>query len=81
TYSLKKQFLLGTDILVIPVLKDKQKTVKGYLPSGQWRHLLTGQLYEGKKEATFKAPLGTPAVFIKEESSWKEGLLNKLKGL
>ena len=81
TYSLKKQFLLGTDILVIPVLKGKQKTVKGYLPSGQWRHLLTGQLYEGKKETTFKAPLGTPAVFIKEESSWKEDLLTKLKGL
>ena len=77
TFDIKNQFLLGSDILVMPVLKSRQILVKGYLPKGKWRHLFLNKVYSGPKTIELKAPLGTPAVFIREESAWKEELLKK----
>tara|TARA_Y100001954_G_scaffold52958_1_gene56469 strand:- start:7481 stop:9661 length:2181 start_codon:yes stop_codon:yes gene_type:complete len=77
TFDLKKQFLLGEDILVLPVLESRQILVKGYLPKGKWRHLFLNKVYYGSKTIEIKAPLGTPAVFIREDSVWKKELLTK----
>ncbi len=72
TLQYEKQFMLGDDVLVFPVLKKKQNKVSGYLPKGNWKHVLTKEEYSGGKEITIDAPLGQPAFFIKKESPWEE---------
>ena len=66
-----KEFMLGSDILVIPVLKQGATEVKGYLPSGVWQHYFTKQVINSSGEwYDFNAPIGRPCV-------WK--LLEKIK--
>lgn len=66
------QFLLGSDILVAPALKQGAQQVKVYLPAGEWRHLFSNVIYEGGKTYRVKAPLGQPPVFIKTDSPWNK---------
>ena len=62
--DLQYQFMLGSEILVLPVLKKGAKTVRGYLPKGLWQHFFTKKITESVGEwRTFEAPLGQPAVF------------------
>ncbi|MDQ0644720.1 alpha-xylosidase [Microbacterium murale] len=43
---LDRQYMLGPDLLVAPVLSDSGE-VEFYLPEGEWTSLLTGQAVEG----------------------------------
>ena len=62
--NLDYQFMLGNDILVIPVLEHGAKTVRGYLPAGKWQHFFTKEILESKGEwRVFDAPLGKPCVW------------------
>lgn len=76
TIQYEKQFMLGDDVLVFPVLKKKQTKVKGYLPKGEWIHVISNKEYSGGKEITVDAPIGSPAFFIKKDSHWKEAFQN-----
>ncbi|KAK1319354.1 putative alpha-xylosidase 2 [Acorus calamus] len=81
-YSLSyQQFLVGTEILVVPVLDKGRKEVKAYFPlSGgcSWQHIWTGKIYGSSNhsnhhnsqgfETYVKAPIGNPAVFVKSGS-------------
>ncbi len=71
------QFLLGEDLLVAPKLKKHGKRVKVYLPKGDWQHLFSQKVYKGRQYYRVKAKLGTPPVFVKTTSVWKETLLIK----
>ncbi len=66
--NLQNQYLLGEDILVIPVIQEGKTNVKGYLPEGEWQHFFTKKVYQGKNWQTFDAPIGEPAIFIKKGS-------------
>jgi len=44
---LDRQYLLGPDLLVAPVLHEEQ--VEYYLPAGRWLQLLTGEVREGNR--------------------------------
>ena len=59
-----EQFMLGDSVLVAPVLAPGQSTVQVTLPPGTWRHLITGQVFQGDATITVDAPIGTPAAFI-----------------
>jgi alpha-glucosidase len=66
-----QEFMIGTELLVTPVLKPKSDEVDVYLPQGQWVHIWSDQIYgnvERGKNITISAPLGEPAVFYKYES-------------
>jgi alpha-glucosidase len=68
---LQYQWLLGSELLVAPVLDEGADQVRLYLPAGDWTHLWTGETF-GSPTGTWTdiaAPLGRPAVFAKRDSA------------
>lgn len=67
-----QQFLVGTEILVVPVLDKGRKNVQAYFPKGEkypWKHIWTGNVYKQQgSEACIEAPIGYPAIFVKDGS-------------
>ena len=53
-----QEWLLGTDLLVAPVVKKGATTRKAYLPEGCWQLHGTGKEYDGQTSVTVAAPLG-----------------------
>ncbi|KAL5546613.1 hypothetical protein UlMin_006300 [Ulmus minor] len=80
-----QQFLIGTEILVVPVLDKGQNHVKAYFPIGEtctWQHIWTGELFTNQGfEARVEAPIGYPAVFVKSGSVVGETFLKNLTEL
>lgn len=78
-----EQFLVGTEILVVPVLDKGKGVVKAYFPEGEsceWKHVWTGKLYpERGFETWVDAPIGYPAVFVKSGSEIGETFLENLR--
>ncbi|MFK7969953.1 MAG: alpha-glucosidase [Bacteroidia bacterium] len=73
------QFLLGADLLVVPVMAPDATEVKACIPGGNWEHIWTGKTYSvtgNCKEVTVAAPMGQPGLFIRKGSEW-EGFLRK----
>jgi alpha-glucosidase (family GH31 glycosyl hydrolase) len=67
--------MLGDDLLLAPILTAQAQSVTAALPEGTWIHLFGQQEYEGTEQYEIKAPIGTPAVFIRKESPLLQGLL------
>ncbi|KAL7598928.1 hypothetical protein Lser_V15G26063 [Lactuca serriola] len=78
-----EQFLVGEEILVVPTLDKHRKNVKAYFPVGEscvWKHIWTGDLYDIKgSEALIEAPIGYPAIFVKDGSVVGENFLRNLR--
>ncbi|KAL2501900.1 Sulfoquinovosidase [Forsythia ovata] len=78
-----QQFLVGTEILVVPVLDKGKEMVKAYFPGGEnctWKHVWTGKLYSKKgSEAWVEAPIGYPAIFVKDSSKIGDTFLKNLR--
>ncbi len=47
TYGIEDEFMLGSSLLVAPVLRDYTAVRKVYLPRGRWFDLYTGAIYGG----------------------------------
>lgn len=65
-----QQFLVGSEVLVVPVVDKGRNQVKAYFPAGEdWQHIWTGRIFSppmsSGMEAWIYAPLGYPAVFVK----------------
>lgn len=61
-----RQFMLGQDLMVVPVLDPGQSHVMADLPGDTaWVHLWSGESY-GPGTHTVAAPLGQPPVFFRE---------------
>ncbi|OIT08222.1 PREDICTED: uncharacterized protein LOC109227727 [Nicotiana attenuata] len=77
-----EQFLVGTEILVVPALDKGKENVKVYFPIGEsssWKHIWTGKLYSTQgSDAWVEAPIGYPAIFVKVGSPVGETFLEKL---
>jgi alpha-glucosidase (family GH31 glycosyl hydrolase) len=72
--ALNYQYMLGSELMVAPVLDPGADAVKVYLPAGKWLHLWTGNRYGSTQRGVYEtvsAPIGEPGVFYKEGS--KEG--------
>lgn len=74
------EYLLGRDILVAPVIREKVYSRTVYLPNDDWVHLFTGKKYQGGI-ITVPAPIGLPPVFIRDTSQWKESLLSAIRSI
>ncbi|MBI3396634.1 MAG: alpha-glucosidase [Spirochaetia bacterium] len=76
-----QEFLLGSDVLVAPVLDSGAASVNVYVPQGRWIHLWSGKEYGGSR-GTFvnvEAPIGKPAVFLRAESKLAHDLPEELR--
>ncbi|MDQ3830484.1 MAG: alpha-glucosidase, partial [Candidatus Tectomicrobia bacterium] len=81
TYSLRYQFMYGSELMVAPVLDRDATRVRLYLPSGDWIHLWTGESMSapGGRWVEVAAPLGKPAVFYRKGSPVGEQFVTALK--
>lgn len=70
SWEIDNTYMLGSDILVAPIMNYKERGREVYLPSGEkWRHLFTGKEYAGGATYYVAAPLEQIPVFIKESAS------------
>jgi alpha-glucosidase len=70
-YGLDYQFMVGSELMVAPVLDPGEDAVEVYLPAGRWVHLWSGREYGTRTTGvyeTVRAPVGEPAVFYREGS-------------
>lgn len=92
-----QQFLVGTEMLVVPVLDKGRSTVTAYFPmsdGGLWKHVWTGDEFGGRtsrggvgegmshgSEAEVEARIGFPAVFVRVGSTVGERFVRNLRDL
>ncbi|HPY12413.1 MAG TPA: alpha-glucosidase [Sphaerochaeta sp.] len=69
-YATKDAYLLGSDMLVAPILEEGARRRSVVLPDDQWVHLLTKEEYSGG-EYVVEAPLLCPPVFFRKESAFR----------
>jgi alpha-glucosidase (family GH31 glycosyl hydrolase) len=72
SYDMSKyEYLLGSDLLVAPVVEANNSTRKVYLPGEniEWVHFWTGKVYRSGMEVTVDAPLGQIPVFYKSNNA------------
>lgn len=65
TWAVHDQYLLGSDLLVAPVLTEGATRRALYLPEGDWFHVWTGARHEGPAWVEVEAPIGAPPVFAR----------------
>src|SRR5688572_26526154 len=66
TYLVADQYLVGSDLLVAPVVKDGMRNRHVYLPAGaQWINWWTGEQLEGGKQHWIEAPLDRLPLFVR----------------
>jgi sulfoquinovosidase len=82
--GLEYQFMVGSELMVAPVLDPGKQEVALYLPVGEWVHVWSGRTYGSRSEGVYEtvgAPIGEPAVFYKKGSAagaqFREDLENK----
>jgi len=82
-YGLKYQWLIGSEIMVVPVVDEGDNDVNAYLPAGEWVHVWTGDVYasepNGRWHENVPAPMGQPGVFYKQGSPVGETFASNLR--
>jgi len=68
-HDVKYQYMLGSELLVAPVIEPNQNTWKVYLPEDDWIHLWSGVEYQGGF-IVVDAPLGNLPVFYRKNSKF-----------
>lgn len=76
----RRQFMLGPDFMIAPVLEEGARSVAAYLPAGRWTHLWTGETFATDGDTVqVDAPLGEPGVFFRAGSAAGRDLRNRLR--
>jgi alpha-glucosidase (family GH31 glycosyl hydrolase) len=82
-YSINyQQFMVGSELMVAPVLDQGQAKVHLYLPAGEWVHVWSGQRYGNADKGAYidvAAPISQPAVFYRAGSAAGEKFVSGLK--
>jgi len=66
TYLINDQYMVGSDVLVAPVVKEGMQTRGIYLPKGaEWIDWWTGEKYESGKTHYLKTPLERLPIFVR----------------
>jgi len=65
TYNLDDQFMIGTDLLVAPILTAGQTQRMVYLPQGSWYDFWSRKKYVGGSMIRTEAPLDVVPTFIR----------------
>ena len=75
-------FLVGSELLVAPVLEPGVEQVRAYLPAGRWVHVWSDQEHGDERSGpwvTVPAPLGQPAVFHRQGSAVGDAFRARLR--
>ncbi len=81
-FTVSDEFMLGKDLLVCPVVSEKQETRDILLPPGKWRDAWTGKTYSGTLLKAHPAPCPGIPLFIREENKTLfENLSSGLKNI
>jgi alpha-glucosidase (family GH31 glycosyl hydrolase) len=64
--AIDDEYMLGSSLLVAPVVEGGAVSRSVYLPPGRWFDVWTGTGYDGGATITVDAPLGSPPVFSKD---------------
>jgi alpha-D-xyloside xylohydrolase len=66
--GLDGQFLLGKDLLVVPIFDDGDEPVhrRFHVPAGEWTDLLTGERYQGPGWHSIEVPLERMPVLVRD---------------
>ncbi|MGH4036944.1 MAG: alpha-glucosidase [Sphaerochaeta sp.] len=78
-FDVKDEYLLGSDVLVAPVVEEGAIYRRVIIPEDDFIHLFTGKKYR-KGEYLIDAPLLSPTVFYKEDSPFKS-LFEQIKDI
>jgi alpha-glucosidase len=65
TFQCSDEFLLGSQVLIAPILRPGKSHRSVYLPEGSWYDYWTGQKYEGGQYHLISADLDTLPLFVK----------------
>ena len=65
TLNLDDEFMIGSDLLVAPIVKPDVTARLVYLPKGVWYDYWTNKKYEGGAVIRIDAPLATVPVFVR----------------
>ena len=65
TYNIDDQFMVGSDLLVAPIVKPDLTSRLVYLPRGVWYDYWTGKSYAGGTAYRVEAPLETVPMFVR----------------
>lgn len=76
---IRRQYLLGENLLVCPVTKKGAGSVRVYLPAGEWEHAFTGARFRGQARHTIACPFGSPAVFLRLGGAHCDALRESLR--
>lgn len=68
--TIDDQYLFGSDMIVAPVLKKRQKRRRLYLPENGWIGLFDG-IVRNKGWHILPAPFGYPPVLVRKDSAWE----------
>ncbi|SCZ12813.1 alpha-glucosidase [Microvirga guangxiensis] len=81
TYGLRYQYLLGPDLMIVPVVDKGTTSVEVYWPEGaEWTDLWTGASAGRAGEWTrAPAPVGRPAVFLRKGAESTNEIIEGLK--
>ena len=64
-WELQDQYMFGSKYLVAPILHLNEVERDVYLPAGRWKNVNNGEILEGGKTVTVKAPIEEIPVFEK----------------
>ncbi|MCR5741643.1 MAG: alpha-glucosidase [Gammaproteobacteria bacterium] len=79
TYTIRDEFMYGSDILVAPILRPKEEKRKVYLPKGNWVEFFTNKEYTGGTYEV-ESKIGKPLAFYKKESKFNN-LFKEMGGI
>ncbi len=81
-WDARQEMMLGSELIIAPVVDQGAKEVTAYLPAGKWVHLWSQNVYgstTGGSEVRVAAPIGEPAVFYRNGSADGAALVKALK--
>lgn len=65
-WDLDDQYMFGPDVVVAPILYEKQTSRRVYLPKGSWKGMFDGEIQEGSQWVICQAPIDQIPVFVRE---------------
>jgi alpha-glucosidase len=66
TYLISDEYMVGSDVLVAPVVKEGMRNRDVYLPTGSaWINWWTGERFEGGRQINVQAPLNQLPLFVR----------------
>ncbi|MDG0791803.1 DUF5110 domain-containing protein [Cohnella ginsengisoli] len=71
-FNLCDQFLVGTSLLVAPILRPSTEYRPVYLPAGEWIDFWTGERHEGGRTILAHAPIDVLPLYVKAGSMVSE---------